>query len=242
MTRRNLFALFVTGFCLTHVPGLRAQTAFEQDCARLASASADDTERLHQLFKLDWDHTMRENPEFATEVGYPGQNDRWTDQSLEAIEQRKRELHAPMKVIQSIDRSKLSGADQLNYDLFKKNHEDAIEGSRFKSEYMPLTQLNGIHHDVAEVLEISPHATVKDFEDMIARLNAVPVLISQIVVLMNKGIETGITPTRITLRDVPQQIKNQMIEDPTKNAILKPFMEFPAEIPGKEGEHLRKEA
>src|SRR3977135_3712095 len=124
MTRRILFALFVTGVCLTHVHCLSAQTAFEQDCARLASEPASDTERLHQLFKLDWDHTMRENPEFATEVGYPRQQHRWTDQSLEAIERRKRELQAPMKVVQSIDRSKLSAADQLNYDLFRKNHED----------------------------------------------------------------------------------------------------------------------
>jgi uncharacterized protein (DUF885 family) len=242
MTRRALFALFTTAFCLAHLPDLRAQTAFEQDCGRLASAQANDTERLRQLFKLDWDHTMRENPEFATEVGYLGQNDRWTDESLEAIARRKRELQAPMKVVQSIDRSRLNVPDQLNYDLFKKNHEDAIEGTRFKGEYMPLTQLNGVQQDVAQVLELSPRATVKDFEDMIARLNAVPVVISQTMVLMNKGLETGITPPRITLRDVSQQIKNQMIEDPAKNAILKPFMEFPAEIPEKERERLRKEA
>jgi uncharacterized protein (DUF885 family) len=59
---------------------------------------------------------------------------------------------------------------------------------------------------------------------------------------MKKGLETGITPPRITLRDVPQQIKNQMIEDPAKNAILKPFMEFPAEISENNRGRLRKEA
>src|SRR5258708_5846360 len=131
MTRRTLFARFLTAFCLAQI-SLQAQTAFEQDCARLAAASADDAGRLHELFKLDWVHTMLESPEFATEVGYPGQNDRWTDQSLQAIERRNRELQAPMKVIQSIDRSGLTATDQLNYDLFKKNHEDAIEGTRFK--------------------------------------------------------------------------------------------------------------
>ena len=234
--------LLLAALFLTSAIKLHAQTKFEQDCDRLASESANDTERLHRLFKLDWGHTMRESPEFATEVGYPGQNDRWTDQSLDAIERRKRELQAPMKVVQSIDRSKLNAADQLNYDLFKKNYQDAIDGTRFKGEYMPLTQLNGIHHDVAEVLEISPHATVKDFEDMIARLNAIPMVISQTMDLMAKGLETGITPPRITLRDVAQQIKSQMNDDPAKNAILKPFMDFPAEIPETERERLRKES
>jgi len=43
-----------------------AQTAFEQDCATLASTAGNDTARLHQLFDLHWKYTMQENPEFAT--------------------------------------------------------------------------------------------------------------------------------------------------------------------------------
>src|SRR6267378_8629884 len=135
-------AFFTAALAFSPLLCLSAETAFEQNCAQIASRAGNDSERLHDLFKLDWEHAMVEHPEFATAVGYPGQNDRWTDQSLEAVERRKGELQAPLKVIQSIDRSKLSAADQLNYDLFKKNHEDAIEGSRFKNEYMPLTQLN----------------------------------------------------------------------------------------------------
>ena len=59
-----------------------AQPAFERECSALAESSAKEGERLDALLKLSWDYTMRENPEFATAVGYPGQNDRWTDLSL----------------------------------------------------------------------------------------------------------------------------------------------------------------
>src|SRR5437879_5945570 len=107
---------------------VRAGTVFEEKCARLAHRKGDDARRLHELFKLDWDYTMHESPSFATQVGYPGLNGRWEDQSLEAVERRKRELQAPMKVIQSINRSKLSAADQLNYDLFKKRSEERRVG------------------------------------------------------------------------------------------------------------------
>src|SRR6266571_1063046 len=152
-------ASLVEAILLFSALSLCAETQFEQDCAKLAVRQGDHAQRLQELFKLDWDYTMRESPEFATEVGYPGQNDRWTDRSLEAIERRKRELQAPMRVIQSIDRSKLSTTDQLDYDLFKKDKEDAIEGSRFKEEYTPLTQLDGVHQDTANTLNESPHAT-----------------------------------------------------------------------------------
>src|SRR2546426_6365538 len=121
----------ITAFCvLLATAGLlaaaTADTDYERDCAKLATSKETAADRLHQLFTLHWEYTMRENPEFATEVGYPGQNDRWTDNSLDAIERRKRELQAPMKVIQSINRTKLNATDQLNYDLFKKDQAEAI--------------------------------------------------------------------------------------------------------------------
>ena len=47
-----------------------------------------DADRLHRLFDASWEYTMKEFPEFATSVGYPGQNDRWTDVSFEAIARR----------------------------------------------------------------------------------------------------------------------------------------------------------
>ena len=221
---------------------LAAQDTYERDCARLAVESGKDTERLQDFFKLDWQHTMIESPEFATDVGYPGQNDRWTDQSLEAIERRKRELKAALKVLQSISRGSLDEANQLNYDLFLKNITEAIEGSRFKGEYIAITQLNGVQQDPAQVLETAPHKNVKDYQDIITRFRKLPVLIDQNIVLLQKGLEGGITPPRITLRDVPQQIKNQVIEDPAKNAMLKAFQEFPAEIPKPEQDRLTREA
>jgi uncharacterized protein (DUF885 family) len=219
-----------------------AQTAFERDCDRLTTDARSDAVRLNELFKLNWDYSMHENPEFATDVGYPGLNDRWTDQSLEAIARRRRELQAPLKVLNSINRSTLTAADQLNCDLFRKGIEDAIEGSRFHGEYLAIDQMGGVQQNAAETLVMAPHRTVKDYENMIARLNALPQLIDQTIVLLNLGLENGITEPRITLRDVPQQVKDQTEKDPAKNPLLKPFQEFPSEIPEAERARLRQEA
>src|SRR5213595_3784081 len=126
MKRRKSSALHLASVFLLAALAAGAQTtAFEQTCATLAARPGDDAARLQELFKLDWERTMHENPEFATEVGYRGQNDRWSDWSLEAVSRRKREAAAPVKVIQSIDRTRLSEADQLNYDLYKYNSEQS---------------------------------------------------------------------------------------------------------------------
>ncbi len=230
----SLFAILTTG--------VAQQTAFERDCDALAADSRPDEVRLRELFRLTWDYRMHESPEFASSIGYPGLNDRWADRSLEAIERRKREQHAPLKVLISIDRAKLNAADQLNYDLFRKRVEDGIEGSRFKGEYLAINQMGGVQQDAAETLEMAPRRTVKDYEDRIARLNALPQVIDQVIVLLTKGLESGITAPRITLRDVPQQVKDQMASDPDKNPLLKSFNEFPAEIAEVERARLRREA
>ncbi|HSS49564.1 MAG TPA: hypothetical protein VLX28_11530, partial [Thermoanaerobaculia bacterium] len=57
---------------------------FEQFPATKGQES--DSVRLQKLFDLSWEFTMHASPEFATVVGYPGLNDRWSDASFEGIE------------------------------------------------------------------------------------------------------------------------------------------------------------
>ena len=222
----------------------RAQTPtpYEQDCAKIAFAQGSDADRLHQLFKTQWDYNLRESPESATEVGALGEDDRWSDVSLEAIARRQRELQAPLRALAAIHRAALSAADQLNYDLFKRSSEEAVEGTRFKSEYLAITQMNGVQQFVPETLEISPHNTVSAYENIISRLNAIPALVDQNIVLLQKGLAAGITPPRVTLREVPDQIKSQMVDDLEKNAVVKPFREFPPQIAEADRARLRLEA
>lgn len=206
------------------------------------TVALNDAERLHKLFDDDWKRAMTEFPEFATVVGYPGQNDRWTDSSIEAIERRKQWDKQSLNILGSVGRSKLSPADELNYDLYHRLLREHIEGHRFPSEYMPITHLDGVQQDVARVIAIMPAFTVKDYENIVARLNGVPKLIDQTILLLNKGLERSVTPPRITLRDVPEQVKNQLVDEPMKSPLLVPFTKFPDSVPLAERSRLTKEA
>src|SRR2546425_330991 len=207
-----------------------------------AQQAASDSVRLHQLFAQQWDYTMREYPEFATSVGYPGQNARWTDYSLEAIARRKRELNDPLNALRTIDRAKLGPTDQLNYDLFRRNLTVALEESRFPGELMAITQLDGVQQDVPSTIAKMAAGSVADYEDILARLRAVPVLVNQTIVLLQRGLAAGITPPRITLRDVPSQAQDLVVDDPLTSPLLTAFMHVPAGVPAAERERLRAAA
>ena len=203
--------------------------AIHQEQLALAAQHGGDSVRLHRLFALNWEYGNLESPETATAVGYPGQNDRWTDNSLAAIDRRKRELRDPLGVLRSIDRATLGAADQFNYDLFRGAAELAIEGTRFPAEDFAITQLGGPQY-LAATLEQNPTATVKDYEDIVARLGAVPAVIDQAIALLDRGLAAGVTPPRVTLRDVPEQVQALAGLNPMASPLLVPFTHFPPAI------------
>lgn len=239
MMRRFSFAV-LSLFLAAPAPAQRPISSFHERYAALIAnrRRLADTARLHDLFRINWEYQMTEFPEFATAVGYPGQNARWTDNSLDAVARRKRELAEPLAVVKSIRRERLSAADRLNYDLFKRDLEEQIEASRFPDELLPITQLGGVQQDVGQFLALMPSARMGDYEDILARLSGVPALIDQTLVLLQKGLDAGIAPPRITLRDVPQQIRELVPDSALASPLLRPFTAFPATIPAAEQPRL----
>src|SRR3954451_12967790 len=137
MIARNVKRICRSGFFVLLVLAAGRTNAasgedIEQRYAALVEnkAGQSDAVRAHELFKIRWEYSMYESPEMATYYGYHEPNDRWTDYSPAAIERRKQEPSSALKVIQTIHREKLTAADQLNYDLFKKDLERGIEGNR----------------------------------------------------------------------------------------------------------------
>ena len=202
----------------------------------------NEAERLHRLFDFSWEFTMKEYPEFATSIGYPGQNDRWTDISLDAIALRKESDKLDLELIKSIDRTKLSGTDVISYDLYRRNAEFSVEGDQLPFEFLQLNQMGGVQQNLAQVISSTTFKTTKDYEDLIARLNSVPALIDQTIALLQKGLELKVTPPQVTLRDVPQQVLNLIVKDPAESPMLAPFKEMPALIPAADQTRLKQAA
>jgi uncharacterized protein (DUF885 family) len=215
---------------------------FEQRFAKLANEKGlADSARLHRLFDLDWEYTNVSYPEGATYVGYPGQNDRWTDLSIAAINQRRRDVNNEVKVVRVINRARLNAPDQLSYDIFKRGVEETIEGTRFPGDLLQITQQGGPQY-APLTISAMPAATVKNYTDIIARLRALPAVVDQTIALLDSGVKRGITPPRITLRDVPAQVGNLVPEDPLKSALLAPFANFPVGIAETDRARLRADA
>jgi uncharacterized protein (DUF885 family) len=201
-----------------------------------------EAKRLHDLFDTDWAYTMANSPETATYVGYPGGQTKWTDLSPAAIAERKRLAQRSLTVLATIDPGQVNGPDRISYDLFKRQTEEAVEGTRFPLELYQVTPLAGVQQDAAQIFDAMPASTTVQLENELARLRALPALVGQSIVLMEEGLKRGVTPPQITLRDVPAQVLNQIPEDPFKSPLLEGFVNLAPTIPGEDGLRLRAEA
>ncbi|HET9209711.1 MAG TPA: DUF885 family protein, partial [Thermoanaerobaculia bacterium] len=201
-----------------------------------------ESERLKKLFGLLWDFQMHASPEYATFVGYPGLNDRWSDLSPESIEFGRRMDHVVETALASIDRAKLAAPEQVNYDLAMRHVREAIEGEPFHGEYLLITQVSGPQQNIPQLLSIMPARSLKDYEDILARLRGVPGVVDQTIALLDRGLKEGITPPRVTLRDVPGQVESLLVDDPLKSPMLKAFRKFPDAVSAADRERLTREA
>jgi uncharacterized protein (DUF885 family) len=211
-------------------------------------------DRFRTLLDEDWRYWLSQYPETATALGYPGHDSSWTDYSADAIAGRAARLRQTLKQLDALERRQLPGADRLSYDLYREMIESAIEGLAFGNDAMPLrsvvvrnlrmpiNQMEGVQQDIPRIISLMPATTAADYEHIIARLRSASVLIDQTISLMREGLKAGMTPPQVTFRDVPDQVKAQIVDDPLKSPLLEAFTKTPASIPAAERERLTEAA
>jgi uncharacterized protein (DUF885 family) len=196
---------------------------------------------LHELFSAEWEYLMEQHPTWASSLGDRRWNDRWDNISLDALLKRHDHNVEVLNKLAKIDRSALTLADQLNYDLFKKNYENDIERFHYRWYLLPLNQLDGVH-TVNRLADALRFETLKDYEDWIVRLRALPSRIDQTIALMRLGVKERIIHPKIALQRVPAQIDHQIVSDPKASPLYKPFTKFSSSITEADEARIAKAA
>ena len=199
-------------------------------------------QRLQRYYELSYDLAMLESPGFATYKGDPRGQDRLGDFSAAGVERRQKADRDSLALIKSINRNALPGPERVNYDLLLDDLEREVKSQRFPSQYLQMNQMGGPQQNAARLLAMMPNARVEQLENQIARMEAFPDYVDQNIALMRKGLEQGVTPPKITLREVPQQIRNQLVDDASKSPLLRGFVDIPDTVDPLVAETLRNRA
>ena len=182
-----------------------------------------ESEKLHSLFSDVWDWGLREFPTRATYLGDYRYNDQLTNMSLASVQRRYKKNKVILTKLENLNREKLNVGDKLNYDLFKKNITRNIAAHPFKDYLMPVDQMGGLQINFPNLVDITPFRNQNDFDNYLTRLSLFPEHVGQIIALMRDGLKENITPPKIVLQKVPDQISVQYQFDVKNSPFYEPF-------------------
>ena len=201
-------------------------------------AIASPAEDFSTLLDEFWEWQLASNPMFASKLGDRRYNDRWSDDSLDAIETRQQETRAFLQRLYAIDRSALSTAEQLNYELFRRSLQDSVDLFKFNAHLLPFSHSGGVQNLDNKANSLS-FSTLRDYEDWLARLGKIDVVIEQTIDLAERGRKSGMLSPKVLMQRIPDQIAVQLVDDPQASPFYRVFSELPESFPDDDQQRLR---
>ena len=202
------------------------------------SETANKKAQLKQLFANEWEYELRESPELATSIGDYRYNDRWSDSSLAHVQVQKRDLQGWLDKFEKFDPSGLDEQDTLSLQLMVRNLKERIEGIDLKTYEMPVDQFNGVQLELAQFPAIVPTDSTKHYEDYLARLRKIPVVIDQTIEVLQQGKKDKLMQPKFLLEKTVEQCKNLADAAGEASAFAQPVKEFPASVPEADRKRL----
>ncbi|MDB5667835.1 MAG: hypothetical protein JWL74_785 [Alphaproteobacteria bacterium] len=243
MTRRSA-ALLLLGLAACATP----TEPDPQPTAPPAAARQDEGERLRALFAASDSAMLRRNPITAIGRGDFTNADQLGEYFSDAyVAAEKSAVESDLAALARIDRAALDGTDQLAYDVFKFGRQQELKG--FSPDILPLTVVRPINHFgglqsfypiFASGRSIAPFRNVDDYEDNLSRHRQFGPLVDRIIARFRQGLSSGVVDTKLTVRNMVEQIDNLLRDSPEASPFHDPIENFPEALAAADRERLRQ--
>jgi uncharacterized protein (DUF885 family) len=207
-----------------------------------ASSQSVDARRaeLTRLLSDEWEYTLRNQPELATNVGDDRYNDRLSDFSDKAIADDLEHSRQALAGFEALDVSGFPEQERLNYALMVRSSlREALEAAPFKGWEMPATQFGGVHLGYASLPFDVPFHNAKDYDNYLARLHQIPRVLEQATGHMRDGLRDHLMPPKYLLEKVAGQAQQVADAPLDKSSFTEPLKKFPDSISEADRTRLR---
>src|SRR5262249_49836058 len=116
---------------------------------------------------------------------------------------------------------------------------ERLDDAKFEGWLMPINQMSGTHLELAALVTVLPFATVKDYDDYVARLRQIPAVFEQTIQLMKAGVAKHLVPPRILLEQCVGQAEKRAGGPPADSPFAAPLKKFPSAIARADQDRIR---
>lgn len=204
-------------------------------------------EKLRALFHESDEANLKRNPLVGIFRGDLRYADRLGDYCSDAyFAAEKAAAEGELAALEKIDRSKLNEVDRIAYDVFKYGKEQTLKGFEdaiFRVTVVrPINHFSGVHTfypTFASGKGAAPFRTLADYENNLKRHRQFPAVLECAIDRFRQGLAAGIVETRMTIRNVIEQLDLQLKQKPEESPYYGPVTEFPGGISEADRERLR---
>jgi uncharacterized protein (DUF885 family) len=225
MTLRPLSLAILLALPVAMPAALAAETPA---AVQTATSKAQQLDKMYAEF---WEESLQRNPVQATFVG----DNRYNDQlpNFFAPEYREQSIAFDNKWVarfKAIDPSDLDGQARLSYDIMMRNLALDLESYQFRTDLMPLNQFGntaGMFAQLGSGTSAQPFATVKDYDNWLARAHQAPGLFAQMEANMREGVKIGMVQPKVLMVKVLPQLDALIKDKPEDTLFWQPVANMP---------------
>ena len=207
-----------------------------------APASLEDRRAALNSILHDYNEDLlKHDPEYASEQGDKRYNDQISDYSVKAVNDKLARETNFMLQLAAIDPAGFTEQEIASRDRLLNKLADDQEAAELKPWEMPITQSTGIQTIYPGLLTKLTFATVKDYDDWIARLHLIPAAFDQVTTNMSIGIEDHRLPSADAMVKVLDQVKQLAAQKPEDSPFALPLKSFPAAVNPDEQARIKDE-
>jgi uncharacterized protein (DUF885 family) len=205
--------------------------------AKPVSAAA----QLDAFYAAEWEYNLKLHPEMATYVGDSRFNDRLSDYSPEEMARESAHDAAALARLKAIPITGLDESATISREMMLRQLTASVESYRLKEWEMPVSQMNGVHLDLAALYSQMPFKDAKDYRNYIARLKQVPRVFEQETAVMRLGMRDHLMQPRYLLEKVAVQATEIATTPAEKSPFATPLEHFPDVVNVADREAIRTE-
>jgi uncharacterized protein (DUF885 family) len=213
------------------------------------AAKRTEGDKLQALFRESDAAYLKRNPVAAIFRGDLRYADRFGDYCSDSYFAGERAAaERDLIVLRQIDRTKLTESDRVGYDVFQYQTSRTLAG--FAPEVFAAQVVRPINHmDGVQVFYpvfssgngAAPFKTLADYENNLKRHREFPANIDCSIGRFREGLKTGILDTKLTVRNIIEQLELQLARKPEDSPYYGPVKSFPDDVAQTDRVRLREE-
>jgi len=213
-------------------------------CMQAGTCLATDeseAQKLNAFYTAQWDYELEHHPDMATYVGDARFNDRLADHSAAAAASEAAHNASQLKRLRGMSAAGLDEQQTISREMMLRHLEASLDSYRLKEWEMPVSQINGLHLDLAAMYSSMPFRNAQDYRNYNARLRQIPRVFDQEIAVMRLGMRDHLVQPRFLLEKVVLEAQDIASKTPEESPFAVPLKNFPAGVGADEQQALRKE-